>query len=70
MKAPMPLRVHRAVANLTQKELAKRAGLSSASIVSDVENGTGNPTLRSIHRIARALGVDINEIKIDIRDAA
>ena len=40
---------------VTQKELAKRTGLSQANI-SNIENGTTHPTIGSLQRIADALG--------------
>lgn len=46
----------RARLNLTQEDLAARAGVSLRSITL-WEGGTGEPTLRMVHRIAEALGV-------------
>ncbi len=41
--------------NLTQKELAKRTGLSQSNI-SNIENGATRPTIDSLQKIAEALG--------------
>ena len=40
--------------NLTQKELAERTGINQADI-SKLENGTRNPSLRLLKRLAMAL---------------
>jgi transcriptional regulator with XRE-family HTH domain len=44
--------------NMTQKELAERAGLSSA-FVSDVAKGQGNPSLRTMEAISIALDIPL-----------
>ena len=41
--------------NLTQSELASRAGLKQAA-VARLESGKGNPTYETLYRISRALG--------------
>ena len=41
--------------NLTQKELAERTGINQADI-SKLENGNGNPSLRTLQRLAAGLG--------------
>lgn len=46
----------RARLNLTQEDLAARAGVSLRSITL-WEGGTGEPTLRMVHRLAEALSV-------------
>ena len=43
--------------NLTQKELAERTGINQADI-SRLENGTRNPTLKLLKRLAE--GMDMN----------
>lgn len=42
--------------NITQKELSKRTGITQADI-SRIENGTRNPSLDMIKRLARGLGM-------------
>src|SRR5262245_58538546 len=55
------LRYIRERRGLTQVQLAKQAGLPR-STVSQVETGAGNPTLAVLARLARALGVSIEEL--------
>ena len=45
----------RSAANLTQKQLAQRSGVSQANI-SKIENGNYQPSLSTLKRIAGALG--------------
>ena len=45
----------RNAANLTQKQLAQRSGVSQANI-SKIENGNYHPSLATLKRIADALG--------------
>ena len=42
--------------NLTQKQLAEMTGITLAEI-SHLENGTGNPSLRTLKRLAEGLGI-------------
>lgn len=42
--------------NITQKELATRTGITQADI-SRIENGTRNPSLAMVKRIAEGLGM-------------
>ena len=44
--------------NLTQKELAKRTGINQADI-SKLENGTRNPSLKLLKRLADGMNMDI-----------
>lgn len=50
------VRVLRIAADLSQEELAFRAGMKR-SYLSDLERGTRNPSVRALGRIAAALGV-------------
>ncbi|KKW22350.1 MAG: Helix-turn-helix domain protein [Parcubacteria group bacterium GW2011_GWA2_51_12] len=43
---------------LTQKQLAKKAG-TRQPVISRLERGTYNPTVKFLHRIADALGVEL-----------
>lgn len=44
--------------NLTQKELAERTGINQADI-SKLENGTKNPSLKLLKRLANGLGLQL-----------
>jgi transcriptional regulator with XRE-family HTH domain len=55
------LRELRTAAGLTQRELAKLSGTSSAAI-SNFEAGNNAPTLRTLVRLADALGRDVTEL--------
>jgi len=46
---------------LTQKELAEKAGLS-VSYLTDIENGRERPAIKTLARIAKVLGVSINDL--------
>ena len=41
--------------NLTQKELSERTGINQADI-SKLENGNANPSIKTLQRLAAALG--------------
>ena len=44
--------------NLTQKELAERTGINQADI-SKLENGTRNPSLKMLKRLAAGMGMEL-----------
>lgn len=44
--------------DLTQKQLAEVTGINQADI-SRLENGTGNPSLRTLKRLAEGLGMQL-----------
>lgn len=48
----------RKIQNLTQEELAKKTGIDQADI-SKLENGTRNPTINLLKRLAEGLGMDL-----------
>lgn len=52
------VRDYRTGAGLTQNDLARRAGVSRAS-VNAMENGTANPSGALIDKVLRALGLGI-----------
>lgn len=52
------LRNHR---GFTLPALQKKSGLSRG-LLSSLENGTGNPSLLTLHKLARALGVGVGEL--------
>lgn len=51
--------------DLTQKELSVRTGIAQSDI-SKYENGNGNPSLRTLQRIAKALG---KRVRLAFEDA-
>jgi transcriptional regulator with XRE-family HTH domain len=55
------LRSARRMQDITQKELSQHTGVIQANI-SLLENGRGNPTLRTILRLAEALDLQIEFI--------
>ena len=48
---------------LTQKQLAERTGIAQADI-SRLERGIGNPSLKTLHRLAEGMGM---RLKIDFQ---
>lgn len=44
--------------NLTQKELAEKVGMNQADI-SKLENGTRNPSLKVLKKLANGLGMEL-----------
>ena len=44
--------------NMTQKELAERTGINQADI-SKLENGTRNPSLKLLKRLADGMGMEL-----------
>ena len=55
------VRHHREVLDISQEEFAHRAGLDR-TYVSGIERGHRNPSLRTIERLATALGVGIDAL--------
>lgn len=55
------LRGKRAEADFTQEELARRSGVSAASI-KDYENGRTSPLLDNAYALAAALGCSVNDL--------
>ncbi len=47
--------------NLMQKEFGKKVGLDAAYL-SNIETGKMNPTVTTIEKIAKALGVQVDEL--------
>ena len=48
----------RTAQNLTQKELSKRTGINQADI-SKLDNGTRNPTVSLLKRLAEGMGMEL-----------
>ena len=59
------IRKLRAKKKLTQRELAKRAGLD-VTYISGIERGVRNPSLKSLESVAKGLGCSISEICKDL----
>src|SRR2546421_5357016 len=55
------MRALRSLRNLTQEELGERAGVSG-KFVGQIERGAGNPSLKTIARLAQAVGVELPEL--------
>ena len=47
---------------MSQKQLAKRAGVSTAIIASIEQGRKQNPTLRTLYRLCNALDISIGEL--------
>jgi transcriptional regulator with XRE-family HTH domain len=56
------LRTARRLARLTQTQLAERSGVSQGTIAAIERGAHSNPTLETAYRLARALGVDPEEL--------
>lgn len=50
----------------TQKQLSERTGVTQSDI-SKIENGNGNPSLRTIQRLANGLGKTVRIEFVDLR---
>ena len=57
----MSLRRERARAGVSLTELAKRAGIAKSTL-SQLESGTGNPSLETLWALAQALGVPLSRL--------
>lgn len=55
------LRRIRTEKGITQGDIVRKLGVSR-SFVSNIENGKTNPTLATIAKLAKALGVNIEEL--------
>ena len=58
MEVSTILKERRATLNISQLELSEMAGVSLATI-KDLERGLGNPSLKTVERIAVVLGLEI-----------
>jgi transcriptional regulator with XRE-family HTH domain len=63
------LRARRSAQGRTLAAVAMQAGLS-VPYVANLENGRGNPTLSSLHRLAGALGTALSELLAGSDDTA
>jgi DNA-binding XRE family transcriptional regulator len=48
----------RKVTKITQKQLSEKTGIAQSDI-SKIENGNGNPSIKTIERIARGMGMNV-----------
>lgn len=55
------IKKYRKSLGVTQEELAEKAKVDPKSVIS-IENGDRNPTLQTIYRLAKALGVEIRQL--------
>ena len=53
------LKERRAALNISQQDLSEMSGVSLATI-KDLERGLGNPSLKTLERIAVVLGLEIS----------
>jgi transcriptional regulator with XRE-family HTH domain len=58
LRVGVKIRHTRLLKNMTLKQLADAAGCSE-SLLSKIENGRANPSLKMIHRVASALGMPV-----------
>lgn len=58
------LKFHRLYKNLTQEELTEIAGFTR-SYYTEIENGKRNPSILSLYKLSRALGVPLEKIVSD-----
>ena len=59
MEVSTILKERRATLNISQQELREMAGVSLATI-KDLERGIGNPSLKTLERIATVLGLELS----------
>jgi transcriptional regulator with XRE-family HTH domain len=55
------VRKYRKKEDISQEELAVKAKLDLTS-VSEIESGLRNPSLKTLHKLANALGIKVNEL--------
>ena len=51
----------RAEKNISQGDIVKTTGIDKA-MISNIENGKTNPTLSTISKLAKAVGVSVDEL--------
>lgn len=61
------VRKRREEKDLTQEALAERANLDP-TYISGIERGVRNPSVLSVVRIAKALGITISELMVNVDD--
>lgn len=63
---PTELRALRKIANLTQKELAKKAGMSQ-SLIARIEAGDVDPRVSTLRKILKVIN-DVSEIRVSLKN--
>jgi len=58
------IRARREAAKMTLEDLAYNANMTARHL-HDIEKARGNPTLRTMHNIASALGIKVSDILTD-----
>lgn len=58
----------RIAANMSQKDLSKATGIAQSDI-SKLENGNGNPSIRTLRRLAEGLGMRLSISLVPISGA-
>jgi transcriptional regulator with XRE-family HTH domain len=69
IRVGLKMKHRRLLKGLTLKALAELAGCSE-SMLSRVENGTANPSINTMHRVALALGIPVSGLFQEEGDAA
>ncbi|WP_245476486.1 cupin domain-containing protein [Bradyrhizobium sp. Leo170] len=69
IRVGMKMKHRRLLKGLTLKALAELAGCSE-SMLSRIENGTANPSINTMHRIALALGIPVSGLFQDDEEGA
>ncbi len=69
IRVGLKMKHRRLLKGLTLKALAELAGCSE-SMLSRVENGTANPSINTMHRVALALGIPVSGLFQEEDDAA
>ena len=59
VKVGAEMQLARKISGLTQSELAEKSGVPQETI-SRIERGRSNPTLGTLEKLVRAMGVEIN----------
>lgn len=58
------IRKYRKIKNITQKELGETIGISN-TYLSDIETGRTNPSIKTLKKIAKGLGINYMELLKD-----
>ncbi|MCB0278713.1 MAG: helix-turn-helix transcriptional regulator [Calditrichaeota bacterium] len=58
------IKKHREEKGLSQSELSKLSGVERTTIVK-LEKGNHSPSLKTIHRLAKALGIMLNQLILE-----
>lgn len=53
--------------NMTQEELARKAGIPYATLIKIIGGNVDNPTVRTIQKLAVALDVSVDDLLTEIK---